>query len=568
MNAKEEYILEHCFDEPIRLGYQAMDHLDMIAPHACVFSNELLLGLLRENRDTEFGKKHGFESITTYEEYVKKVPVSDYADYEEYIERILKYGEENLLTSRPVVQFVMTSGTTNGPKYIPLVKEAVELSAAYMFPPALSHADKARKEMGLKGMKRGKGIFLINMQKVSYTESGIPVCGISCAGLQKSNSTYDLISTSPREIITPDEYLDSKYLHLLFALREKKLIWILSCYMTAVAGLFSYLEKRWRDLCEDIENGTIHKDVDMSEATRTLLSARLSPDPGRADELRRIFAGGFNRPLLRLIWPEFCYIGSIGSGSFKIHTEKIRKLAGSEVMLNNLVIASSESLIGVSAGCNTEDFLLTPQGAFFEFIPTDPEEGNAICTMKQVKAGHCYELLLTTISGLYRYRLKDVVRITGFHGEIPIVRFSHRTNVFINIAGEKTTEADMQRAIDAFSAKTGIAISEYAAYADFSEEPGRYVVLLEPEEPVDMSRIEKYTRILQSSFCLTAEYRLETSIGSILPLKLYFLHPNTHLIFRNRQIMKGTSPNQIKSVRLLNNPEIREFFMSMTEKSS
>ena len=37
----------------------------------------------------------------------------------------------------------------------------------------------------------------------------------------------------------------------------------------------------------------------------------------------------------------------------------------------------------------------------------------------EVEVGKRYELVLTTISGFYRYRMGDVVEVVGFHEELP-----------------------------------------------------------------------------------------------------------------------------------------------------
>ena len=44
----------------------------------------------------------------------------------------------------------------------------------------------------------------------------------------------------------------------------------------------------------------------------------------------------------------------------------------------------------------------------------------------QVEAGQTYELAITNMSCLYRYRLGDVVKVTGFHKQCPKVEFLYR----------------------------------------------------------------------------------------------------------------------------------------------
>ena len=47
--------------------------------------NELLLNILKDNKDSRFGKEHEFESINSYEDYCKKFPPRVFEDLRPYI---------------------------------------------------------------------------------------------------------------------------------------------------------------------------------------------------------------------------------------------------------------------------------------------------------------------------------------------------------------------------------------------------------------------------------------------------------------------------------------------------
>ncbi|TMQ32477.1 MAG: GH3 auxin-responsive promoter family protein, partial [Planctomycetota bacterium] len=78
----------------------------------------LLAALLRHNRDTEFGRAHGFSGIASVRAYQERVPLSGYEDYAPFIERIAA-GKAGVLTADPVQLLEPTSGTTCGEKLIP-----------------------------------------------------------------------------------------------------------------------------------------------------------------------------------------------------------------------------------------------------------------------------------------------------------------------------------------------------------------------------------------------------------------------------------------------------------------
>ena len=115
-----------------------------------VFNN-----LIAAAKDTAFGKDHDFESIQSYEDFVKRVPVRDYEALRPYVERVVK-GEEHVLWKGKPLYFAKTSGTTSGSKYIPITKESMP-----------THIEAARNailmyiaETGNSAFVNGKMIFL------------------------------------------------------------------------------------------------------------------------------------------------------------------------------------------------------------------------------------------------------------------------------------------------------------------------------------------------------------------------------------------------------------------------
>src|SRR6185295_1460679 len=86
---------------------------------------ERLATYLANNRDTEYGQRHGFGSISSAAStaaviaaYQQRVPLTVYDDYLPEIER-LKAGQTAVLTREPVERFELSSGSTAGSKLIP-----------------------------------------------------------------------------------------------------------------------------------------------------------------------------------------------------------------------------------------------------------------------------------------------------------------------------------------------------------------------------------------------------------------------------------------------------------------
>ena len=60
---------------------------------------------------------------------------------------------------------------------------------------------------------------------------------------------------------------------------------------------------------------------------------------------------------------------------------------------------------------------------FFYYSEEDQPETLLI---DEVREGESYELVITNIDGLYRYRQGDVIKVVGFHNKSPIIEVRFR----------------------------------------------------------------------------------------------------------------------------------------------
>ncbi|MCW5606009.1 MAG: sterol desaturase family protein, partial [Burkholderiales bacterium] len=86
----------------------------------------VLRRIVRENRDTTFGRLHGFGAITDYAEFARHVPVSDFESLRPFIEGEIERNERSLTMTAPE-QYVRTSGSTGKPKDIPLTRSHLRM---------------------------------------------------------------------------------------------------------------------------------------------------------------------------------------------------------------------------------------------------------------------------------------------------------------------------------------------------------------------------------------------------------------------------------------------------------
>jgi hypothetical protein len=88
-------------------------------------------------------------------------------------------------------------------------------------------------------------------------------------------------------------------------------------------------------------------------------------------------------------------------------------------------------------------------------------------------------VILTTSSGLYRYDIQDVVRCVGFQGRTPLIEFLHKGKHFSNLTGEKVSEIQVSRAVDAACEQLRVPLASYALAPCFEEDVPYYGLFAE-----------------------------------------------------------------------------------------
>ena len=83
--------------------------------------NEQLSNLLLEAADTEWGKKHDFRSVFSYQEFRERLPIQRLSDLKPYLERMGK-GEVDLLWPGLPKDIVCSMGDS----YVPITAQAIE----------------------------------------------------------------------------------------------------------------------------------------------------------------------------------------------------------------------------------------------------------------------------------------------------------------------------------------------------------------------------------------------------------------------------------------------------------
>ena len=561
---QQEWMSTQRTESLILRGRKTLRELDKKSREAVIMQHRLLSDLLMENKGTAYGRKYGFAGIHNAEEYKRRVPFSTYDDYEPYITRMMK-GERNLLSARPPVHFAMTSGSVGVPKYIPVSQAEIRKLTKYAAEMAFGVADEYYRNTTGKHVPTGPGLNAIELRVVK-TDSGVSKGAISGTLMSSLKDCIPYLLSSPWEVVSPGYEMDMKYLKTRLALANPDLVFMDAAFLTSLVDLMDYIKENYVMLCRDIYYGRINEDVKVPEPVRASLARYISPDKNRARQLLREFRLGFDIPIIPRIWPRMSWIGGIGTGGFFPYAKKMRKYSGKSIPFHNLCYAASESFIAVARHMSDESYVLIPDGGFYEFIPVRAEDDTKTLNIDELEIGEDYEIVVTNLSGFYRYRLQDVVRVTGYYNETPLLRFIYRKNQLVSIAGEKTNEEALRWAVDEFSRATGLGVCDYSVYADLNTVPGHYTILAEPDRIVEKDEIPGFRNIMESKLMQSnPSYGNLVRSGVLGRMELVFLQQQTYQLYRDMMIMKGKSLNQLKPVRVIDTPAKEKFFFGLIE---
>ena len=505
----------------------------------------LLRDLLRQNAETAYGRAHGFGALATSEDvvgaYRRRMPLATYADVEPYVKRIEK-GEANVLNAAGETMLARTSGTSGR---VALLPTTAAMSSTFFVRGILVVFDVLARRGCLDHLQHSCKLAFRATPR--FTENGLRV-GPNSSGPQDRSfeKLRRVLYSTPKagyEILDDEAAL---FVHALFAAKDANLGLVEANFVTLPARLLGLL--RDERIARAIETGTLDDDIRtrIGDGPADELEEALIPDAERAAQLREA-AADTGPGLARRVWPHLQFILSNGTGSFAPHAQRLREGAGRGVPVLSTVLAASEGLIGVGLE-PTDDgdsvYSLVPRAMFFEFLPLDGDKETLLAD--ELAPGRLYELVVTTLGGLCRYRIGDVVEFVRYHeGHAPVVRFRYRAGQVLNVRGEKLSEEVLQRAVEA-----SLGNVDFAAFEchDDAAAPGYDVVAAMDWDPDASERLDDALRKASPVF---DNWRTK---GGIAPTRVIPASPEAFDAYRRHH---GGSPQQFKQPRVLRQPAAR-----------
>uniref|UniRef100_A0A0E0EDW2 Uncharacterized protein n=1 Tax=Oryza meridionalis TaxID=40149 RepID=A0A0E0EDW2_9ORYZ len=545
---------------------------------------ERVLGeILGRNAGTEYLTKCGLDGATDRAAFRAKVPVVSYDDLQPYIQRIANGDRSPILSTHPVSEFLTSSGTSAGErKLMPTIMD--ELDRRQLLYSLLMPV----MNLYVPGLDKGKGLYFLFVKSETKTPGGLtarPVLTSYYKSDHFKNRPYDPYHnyTSPTAAILCADAFQSMYAQMVCGLCQRNDVLRLGAvFASGLLRAIRFLQLNWEQLADDIESGELTPRV-TDPSVREAVAAILRPDPELAKLIRAECSKGDWAGIITRVWPNTKYLDVIVTGAMAQYIPTLEFYSGGLPMACTMY-ASSECYFGLNLRpmCDPSEvsYTIMPNMGYFEFLPVD-ETGAAsgdatqLVDLARVEVGREYELVITTYAGLNRYRVGDVLRVTGFHNAAPQFRFVRRKNVLLSIESDKTDEAELQRAVERASALLrphGASVVEYTSQACTKRIPGHYVIYWElltkgaGATVVDADTLGRCC--LEMEEALNTVYRQSrVADGSIGPLEIRVVRPGTFEELMDYAISRGASINQYKVPRCVTFPPIVELLDSRVVSS-
>ena len=481
-----------------------LKQIDFFKNNPVAVQDATLRELIEAGSKTEYGRKHKFESIRTYQDFSRQVPLVDYETFKPEIEKTM-VGRQQVFWNGPIEWFAKSSGTTSSrSKYIPVSKESLE-------------------ECHFKG---GKDMLSLYVNKYPDTKL-FTGKSLSIGGTLEKNPLNPQGSARAGDVSA--------------IIMQNLPIW---AQFVRTPSLETALMSEWEAKIEQMARETMNENVTSMAGVPTWTIVLL----------RRILELKKAKHILE-VWPnlEVFFHGAVAFGPYK---SLFKELIPSEKMRYMETYNASEGFFGIQDRIDSDEFLLLlDYGIFFEFITMEEwdKEQPKVIPLPDVEVGKNYAVVISTNAGLWRYKIGDTVKFTS---TLPYrFKISGRTKHFINAFGEEVIVENAESAIQFACEQTGASITNFTAapvYFGGADSKGAHEWVVEfstpPQDPEEFAGIlDHRLREINSDY--------DAKRHKNLALTRLILHQAPAGLFESWLGKKGKLGGQHKVPRLSNSRE-------------
>jgi len=375
----------------------------------------ILAALVKKGKIAEFGKEHRLAEVTDHQSFIQAVPIRDYEKMSPYIAKI-KEGKANILWPGKPIYLAKTSGTTSGAKYIPITTDSIP-----------NHIGTARNAL---------------------------LCYIATSGnADFANGNMIFLSGSPT-------------LDRIGGIPTGRLSGIVNHHIPG------YLKKNqlpsFETNCIEDWESKLEKIVEETVARNMTLISGIPP------WMQMYFDRLMEKTGKKIgdLFPEFSVLVH-GGVNFSPYRSKLMESIGRKVDTIE-TFPASEGFFAFQDTREEEGLLLnTNSGIFFEFIPAGEvfNDNPTRLSLKDVKIGENYALIINNNAGLWGYNIGDTVKFVSLDPYRVIV--SGRIKHFISAFGEHVIGEEVEYSLMKAANEKGIRVVEFTVAPMVTQDQGK-----------------------------------------------------------------------------------------------
>jgi hypothetical protein len=385
----------------------------------------VLKDLLSKAKNTAFGKYYQFEKLLESEDireaFASEVPYFSYDRLlEEWWQKVID-GAEDITWPGKVNYFAVSSGTTSNKKRIPVTDEMIV---------------SIRKA----GLQQIKGIADFDLPS-EFFEKEILMFG-SSTNLKEVNGHLEgeISGISASQIP----------------------VWFDGFYRPGqeISGIDDW-DKRVEALAKEAPNWDI---------------GGISGIPSWIELMLKKVIAYHKVDNIHDIWPNF-QVYTSGGVAFEPYRKSFERLTSRPITVIDTYLAS-EGYLATQLRKDTDAMaLITDNGIYFEFVPFKPENIDEDGSVKQeakalkieeVEVGVEYVLIISTVSGAWRYMIGDTVMFTD--KQKAEIKITGRTKHFLNVVGSQLSVIQMNKALEQLGEELNTEIKEFTVSAVLENE--------------------------------------------------------------------------------------------------
>ncbi|CAM2973250.1 plant auxin-responsive GH3-like protein [Legionella steigerwaltii] len=472
-------ILKNC-GVPIIRNYAKKIEKSAYDPYP--YQNAALKKIISTCRRTELGIQCGLSQLKTMDN-ARKLPSFNYEMLRPEFEKIYREGKKGFFSWEPIKAISLTSGTTGGPKYIPITRNLINNLMRIGFSLFAGLSNELNNPYELFD---GKALYLSAQPHIYDSPTALPVGFIS--GYMNSNRHWlykDLIYPSKETLSITDAqtrmtciFEETKDQDIRTILGFPAIIQLVTTKALSYFNV-NHLQQLWSNLSVCVYGGNF---LSLSQI----------------DYLKKSWLGEVNTKKTLLFLEHY---------------------------------SAAEGFFGHTLHRDWPGLVFNPFDVFYQFKKNRNDA--EFVQLHELEEGERYLIYVTTLAGLINYEMEDIIEITSVK---PLTfKFFARAKEQISLISEKILVSEIKQVVECLANSTIQPINDFAVYLDCKTGNRLFFILSTP-----ISNVENAIQLLDDSLRkLNPNYNEYRANNTYQPPQVIYKPPEFFNKYREKNIHRG-----------------------------